>query len=63
METVYIFKVSNTVNSSRRKENGAMSGLRAVFGEMRMGLKLLSPSLTLSGWLANHWRKRSLKAY
>ena len=54
METVYIFKVSNTVNSSSRKENGAMSGLRAVFGEMRMGLKLLSPSLTLSGWLANH---------
>ena len=41
-----------------------MSGLRAVFGEMRMGLKLLSPSLTLSGWLANHWRKLSLvKAY
>ena len=40
-----------------------MSGLRAVFGEMRMGLKLLSPSLTLNGSLANHWRKRSLKAY
>ena len=40
-----------------------MSGLRAVFGEMRMGLRLLSPSLTLSSWHANHWRKRSLKAY
>ena len=29
METVYFFKVSNTVNSNSQKENGAMSGLRA----------------------------------
>ena len=34
-----------------------------VYGVVRMGLKLLTPPLTLSGWLANHWMKLSLKAY